>query len=766
MNIQTETTSVERADDQHDTIKNSTTVVETRRTEPRPEKHVAKFVDKWITELDKLDSPHEFVTPRAELIEQIRYFNGKQTDNFETLYRRKADGYIEPTPTQIKNKLRKRPCPDTRRTKPRPEKYVTTRVDKWINDLDKLDQPHEFVISRSELIEQICYFNGNSMESYKTLYRRKADGYIHPVPVSIISKLYSLRKRSSTETTKTKPKSEKRVSRFVDKCIQKLEAMDPSLEFVTPRLKLIEQVLQFDGKQMSEFKTLFRRKIDGYVHPTPVRIGHVFDGNTKIWTEDEKKANQELVNAKHQPRGVDTNGNKEKDRFQGWIDDHCPKIKERFTFEETCRSSLADMIATDRDTGKSFGIQLFTAMLQSNGQCNYNKILDNIIQCIDAKIVPLGICVTKADNNIDEEVVGGYMIDPTSDFEKQLVQAQCKGTMKFAPRMLSKKITSSKLIKILEQFRYIRTKFQNGVQGEYMDLDDFQTNFLNLCDNFSAIVNTPEYLKSLFNSVTSCTEWAGNMAYENNILELVKGLKLTPNHGERGDMVLEYDDGEGFKFKVKDERKTLGVVGGSTDIKSLEWNSWNVVLRAPGHQGLDPSKVDLTTASKRSNRLLPNPNKPEDFPAIVVLPVLTADGNPALRPDDQSACTLNMHISPGEREYIRVKTSKIGANIFPESMQKIDEENKSMTKLKVLFYYDDLKNPDGKRLRELLELYTMIEERRKNIKPSAIEAYKTAVNASLIAKEKNQIKMKKEKKKTKKEEPTILDDKTNLLYEI
>ncbi len=746
MNIQTETTSVERADDQHDSIKNSTTIPETRITEPRPENHVAKYVDKWIVELDKLDSPHEFVTPRSELIEQIRYFNGKQMDNFETLYRQKADGYIEPTPTQIKNKLRKRLCPDTRRTKPRPEKLVTTRVDKWITDLDKLDQPHEFVTPRSDIIEQIRYFN-DTMENFVTLYRRKVDGYIHPAPVSVISKLYSLRKRSSTETKK--PKSEKRVTRSVDKWIKTLEEMDPSLEFVTPRSDLIKQILQFDGKQMSDFKTMFRRKIDGYVHPTSVRIGQVLDGNTKIWTEDEKKANQELVNAKHQPCGVDTNGNKEKDRFQGWIDDHCPKIKERFTFEETCRSSLADIIATDRDTGKSFGIQLFTAILQSHGTCNYNKILDNIIQCIDAKIVPLGICVTKADNNIDEEVVGGYMINPTSDFENQLTEAECKGTMQFAPRMLSKKITSSKLTKILEQFRYIRTKFQNGVQGEYMDLDDFQTNFLNLCDNFPSIVNTPEYLKSLFNSVTSCTEWAGNLAYENNILELVKGLKLTPNHGERGDMVLEYDDGEGFKFKVKDERKTLGVVGGSKDVKSLEWNSWRVVTREPGHQGLDPSKVDLTTASKRSNRLLSNPNKPEDFPAIVVLPVLTADGNPALRPDDQAAFGLNMHISPGEREYIRVKTSQIGANIFPESMQKIDEKNKSMTKLKVLFYYDDLKNPNGKRLRELLELYTMIGERRKNIKPSAIEAYKTAVNASLIAKEKNHIKTMKEKKKNK-----------------
>ncbi len=745
MNIQTETTNAECVDDQHDLMEETTTTVETKRTDPRPEKHVAKFVDKWIADLDKLDQPHEFVTSRSKLIEQIRYFNGRQMEHFETRYRRKADGYIEPTPTRIGHKLRKRLCPDTKRTKPRPKKQVTTRVDKWINDLDKLDPSHEFVTSRSDLIEQIRDFNG-TMESFVTLYRRKSDGYVHPAPVSISSKLYSLRK---PELKKQKPKTEKRVARFVDKCIQKLEKMDPSLEFVTPRSDLIEQILQFDGTQMSSFKTRFRRKADGYVHPTPVRIGHIFDGNTKIWTDDEKKANQELVNAKHQPCGVDTNGNKEKNRSVGWINDHCPKIKERFTFEETCRSSLADIIATDRDTGKSFGIQLFTAMLQSNGLCNYNKILDDIIQCINAKIVPLGICVTTADNNIDEEAVGGYMIDPTSDFENQLVKAGCKGTMNFAPRMLSKKITTSKLTKILEQFRYIRPKFQDGVQGEYMNLDDFQTNFLNLCDNFPSIVNTPEYLKSLFNGVSARTEWAGNMAYENNILELLKGFKLTPKHGGRGDMVLEYDDGKGIKFQIDDERKTLGVVGGSKNVKSLEWNSWRVVIREPGHQGLHPSKVDLTTASKRSNRLLANPTQPADFPAIVVLPVLTADGHPALRPDNLAAFNINMHISPGEREYIHVKTSKISANIFPESIQKIDEENKSMTKLKVLFYYDDLKNPDGKRLRELLELYTMIGDRRKNLKPSAIEAYETAVNASLIEKEKNHIKLKKEKKKNK-----------------
>jgi hypothetical protein len=52
---------------------------------------------------------------------------------------------------------------------------------------------------------------------------------------------------SVTETQRTTPRSRKRVTKSVDTWIQQLEQM--GLEFVTPRSKLIEQLLYFNGKR-------------------------------------------------------------------------------------------------------------------------------------------------------------------------------------------------------------------------------------------------------------------------------------------------------------------------------------------------------------------------------------------------------------------------------------------------------------------------------------------------------------------------------------
>ena len=98
--------------------------------------------------------------------------------------------------------------------------------------------------------------------------------------------------------------------------------------------------------------------------------------------------------------------------------------------------------------------------------------------------------------------------------------------------------------------------------------------------------------------------------------------------------------------------------------------------------------------------------------------------------------SINYNVAKRD-DYFRVKTNRIGTNMYPASMQMQDEDDDSMTKIKAVFYYDDLKKPDGKRLRELLELYTMIAERRTKIKPSAIEDYEKAVNDELIEQGKN-----------------------------
>ncbi len=557
---------------------------------------------------------------------------------------------------------------------------------------------------------------------------------------------------TTSKTCRTIPRPEERVTKKVDEWIKILA--DQDLEFVLSRLELIKQLRYFDGQSTSYFSTHFRRISDGYVYPTPVRIGNVIYGHTKIRTEQEKKSYQDEINAQHNPRGIDTPGNVEMARFDMWMNNF-PKIMAKYKFEATVRGTLPDIIATNIETGQSFGLQIFTAAQREKGDFFYNKSNNEINIYIEAKIVSLGIGVVD-DEKGGKEVAGGYMIPPTPMFKNELAKAKCKGTMKIQPTMLNKRTTPSKLNQILEQFRYIRTKFQDGVKGTFKTFDDFETNFLELCDKHPSILATPEYLKSLFNGESDHrTEWAGNVSYENNVLTLVS-IEQIVKHGERGDILAKYNDGK-FKFELTDERKILTAMHN----KQLKLsNSWQCNLRKTGHQGLHPSKIDMIIAFLRSDRTNINPSRPEDFAGFIVLCVLTADGERALRPDDPSALTLCMYCNVAERdEYIHVKTDKIGANMFPDSMQMQDEEDDSMTKIKAVFYYDELKKPDGKRLRELLELYTMIAERRAKIKPSAIEAYETAVNDELISKEKAHLKELKLKNKKKKDEEKRIKDK-------
>jgi hypothetical protein len=59
------------------------------------------------------------------------------------------------------------------------------------------------------------------------------------------------------------------------------------------------------------------------------------------------------------------------------------------------------------------------------------------------------------------------------------------------------------------------------------------------------------------------------------------------------------------------------------------------------------------------------------------------------------------------------------------------------TRLRAIFYYDELKNPDGKRLAELRELYKTFASRTPT--EEAIRAYETAVNDELIDDEKRRL---------------------------
>ena len=114
-----------------------------------------------------------------------------------------------------------------------------------------------------------------------------------------------------------------------------------------------------------------------FIHSS-VRINNVLYGTTKIWTDKERQDSHRTVNSENHPRGVDTDGNKETDRTYSLVD-LFPGIKARYTFKETVRGSLVDMIVTDKNTHKSFGLQIATAEL-SGGKFDFNKIVRPVYQ--------------------------------------------------------------------------------------------------------------------------------------------------------------------------------------------------------------------------------------------------------------------------------------------------------------------------------------------------------------------------------------------------
>ncbi len=526
---------------------------------------------------------------------------------------------------------------------------------------------------------------------------------------------------SSKQESKSKMKSKVRktfktrdyVADYVDDLIKRLDKMN--LEFLTSRSKLIDQLYEFDGKQMSYFKTegFKRRKTETeaeYIYSKPVRIDNVIHGKVKIWSEKEKKAQRRIVDAQWNPRGVDP-GNIETARTHGLID-LCPEVVARFRFDETVRGSFVDIIAIKIGSQIVFGLQIATAT-QSKINFYFSKTIEQILKYLEKNLVVLLI------GTVNNQIAGVYMIPPTQSVKDAL--GKFKKTMWIVPSMLNKKPTTLLFYKYLENFRYIHEDFKNGVEGTFKTFGDFSTDFLALADNYPHIVSTSYYLSSLFIDASNRTEWASNMSFTNNVACVMKNMKEKLNHGERGDRILEFSGKS--KYTLKDERKTLGV-NRSGILK------WILDLRKPGQQGLNPQMVNIITAIMRLDRDIVHPSEPEQFGMIIVLPILTASGDIALRPDNPAARNLHIvyDIAKGG-DYIQVRSARIGAGTYPDDMQSTDGKR---TLIKAVFHYKDL-IPGSKRLKELQNLYKLFASRTPNA--NAIEAYERAINDEVIDKE-------------------------------
>ncbi len=516
------------------------------------------------------------------------------------------------------------------------------------------------------------------------------------------------------------------VAKYVDKLIDTLAVK--KITFVTSRSKLIEQLQIFEGKQMTELKTRFRREIqreDGstyiYEHPNPIRIHSALNRDHTILPDDLKKKKQDAFNVIHHPRGVDTCGDTETIRTKALFEEACPDIANQFEFEETTRGTLTDMIMTSKiDPTISFGLQIATA--QSNGTFYFNKTVAEILNCFDKNLVVLFIGV------VNGEIAGVYMIPPTQDAKDTF--GKFAGSKQVAPSMLSKSKTSAQLNKYMENFRYIHTKFQGTVplrvQGTFKGLDAFSAEFLELHNNYPHIVNTPEYLSSLFVDASRLTEWICNVSFAIHVAHPdILNITEKTIHGERGDKFLNFGE-----YQLKDERKILGVVD-----KTISVNGWKLPLRKQGHEGLNPLKVNVITFFIRSDRDLICPDKPEQIIGFGLLPVITANGDLALCPNRPESLHLSMTFDASKcEEWVLITPDRIGNNTYPENMQIVaGTTSKPKTSIKAIFYYKDLQ-PGSARLNELRELYKLFANREPS--KDAIRAYQSAVNSKLIDGEK------------------------------
>ncbi len=462
-------------------------------------------------------------------------------------------------------------------------------------------------------------------------------------------------------------------------------------EFVTDNNTLIEQLCQFGGKQLTDFKTKFRRIGSNY-ESEDVTIHSVLHGHRTIWaSEAEKEEYQTARHTQTHPRGVDTNGDIETARFHTLFL-LFSILKNIFNCSETIRGSLVDIIITAKnDSRVSFGLQIATAIKQDTGTFGFNKTVKEILMYLNANLMVLLIGM------VNDKVAGVYMIPPTPDVKAKLEDFSAKYV---APSLLNRITTCSELNEYLENFRYIHPNFTDGVKGTFKVLGHFSVDFLDLLyNNYHSWVNTSSHFSSLFIDASRRTEWAGNTSFETHVLPLLNFTEDTL-HGGRGDKLLDFGE-----FQLKDERKTLGV-------DNTIATGWKLTLRKAGKQGLYPSDVNITTAFIRWNRLMTCPGNPEDFIGFVLLPILTESGLPALCPNHLTALALSMSFNIAEwSEDIYVSTDRIGKGTYPADMQSTEGKNGRKTKIRAVFYYKDL-TPGSQRLTDLQELYKLFASRR------------------------------------------------------
>jgi hypothetical protein len=131
------------------------------------------------------------------------------------------------------------------------------------------------------------------------------------------------------------------------------------------------------------------------------------------------------------------------------------------------------------------------------------------------------------------------------------------------------------------------------------------------------------------------------------------------------------------------------------------------------------------------------PNKPENFIGFVFLPILTASGNLALRPDNPSTCTLNMDCNVANRdEWISIIADKVAKDIYPKHMMEIIPGSRYI-KIRAVFYYDTLIH-GSERWHDFLYLFRLFAKRFPT--QEAIDAYNNAITPELIDKEKKRCK--------------------------
>lgn len=588
---------------------------------------------------------------------------------------------------------------------------IAKSVDKLVIRLAKLNV--EFVLSQEELIEKLCHFKGESINHFKTQFKRIDIDYIHDKPVGICNVLYGGTRIWTVDEKKSKRKDI--IIKSVDKWVTRLA--ERNLEFVLSPKDLIEQMCNFNGT-FCDFKVQVKRTDVIHMHPNLVKISHVISGTVKVWTNDEKKAKQRSDNEKNNPGGSDKNGDTETVRFLTFFQ-LFPNLSKRFKVTQTVRGCLVDIILTSiHDSSISFGLQIATSEMFTTGQFTFNKIIGDILKYLEHSLFILLIGV------VGEQIAGVYLIPPTPSVKEDF--AKFKESMYVQPRMLSCKQSTSKLNTYLQTFRYISSDFQNGVKGLFKDLNEFSDDFLTLLgSNNDSVMNTVDYFSSLFTSDSGRTEWAGCKSFEvmNNEQEL--GLECTLIHGIRGDMKLKLD-----KYEIIDERKTLAVVHG---IKST---TWGLCLRSRCRQGLNPLKVNTTTAYIRSDRAMPWPREPKDFSALMFLPVLTASGNLALRPNVPNAHSLHMNCNTNNHdEWIRVSIDKIGKDTYPENMTEIIPGSRYI-KIRAIFYYDTL-TKGSERLHDFLYLFRLFASRKPT--QAAIDAYNNAITPELIEQERKKL---------------------------